>query len=185
MRISTSLELPTVSIQNGRRIWRPICVDRVWSSSEKNGFGPGWRHVADGEKIDHELQPLPDAAQLRAVLVLRIGLVDVDQAGDVLHHGCRQPPRHRVPVPLHEHERHDRLQDHHRHDHDQQRAGIEAGRHPALERVAHPAIGPGDALRRIADERQAGVERAHELAYSVFERSGRPVRVKKTRQNKS
>ena len=132
---------------------------------------PRLRHVADREKIDHELQPLPDEAQLRALLVLRIELVDVDQAGDVPHHGCRQAPRHRIPVPLHEHERHDRLQDHHRHDHDQERAGIEAGRHPALERVAHPAIGPGDALRRIADERQAGVERAHS---EVWLRATRP-----------
>ena len=67
---------------------------------------PGRRHVADGQEIDHQLQPLlRDAPQLRAVLVLRIVLVDVDQAGDVLHHGGRQPPRHRVPVPLHEHER--------------------------------------------------------------------------------
>ena len=126
--------------------------ERLWA---------GRRHVADGQKIDHQLQPLRDAAQLRAVLVLRIALVDVDQAGDVLHHRGRQPPRHRVPVPLHEHERHHRLQDHHRHDHDQQRAGIEAGRHPALERVAHPAIGRGDAAGGGADQRQAGVERAH------------------------
>ena len=35
------LELPTVSIQNGRAIWRPSCSDSDWSSSEKNGFGPG------------------------------------------------------------------------------------------------------------------------------------------------
>src|SRR5436309_2469676 len=41
MRISTRLELPTVSTQNGRLIWRLICPERDWSSSEKNGFGPG------------------------------------------------------------------------------------------------------------------------------------------------
>ena len=105
-------------------------------------FRPGRRHVADGKKIHDQLQPLPDAAELRAVLVLRIALVDVDQAGDVLHHGRRQSSRHRVPVPLHEHEGDDRLQDHHRHDHDQERTRVEAGRHPALEGVAHPAIGP-------------------------------------------
>ena len=105
-------------------------------------FRAGRRHIADGQKIDHQPEPLlRDAAQLRAVLVLRIALVDVDQRGDVLHHGGGQPPRHRVPVPLHEHERDHRLQNHHRHDHDQQRAGVETGRHPALERVAHPAIG--------------------------------------------
>ena len=122
---------------------------------------PGRRHVADGQEIHHQLQPLGDAPQLRAVLVLRIALVDVDQAGDVLHDRGRQPPRHRVPVPLHEHERHHRLQHHHRHDHDQQRAGIEPGRHPALEGVAHPAVGRGDAPGGGADQREAGVERAH------------------------
>ena len=51
---------------------------------------------------------------------------------------------------------------HHRHDHDQERAGIEAGRHPALERVAGPAIGlRRRGPRRGADQGQAGVERAH------------------------
>src|SRR5690348_17702450 len=37
-----------------------------------------------------------ERAQLRALLDLRIELVDVDQAGDVLHDGCRQAPRHRI-----------------------------------------------------------------------------------------
>ena len=100
-------------------------------------FWAGRRHVADRQEIDHQVQPLlRDPPQLRAVLVLRINRVDVDQSGDVLHHRRRQPPRHRVPVPLHEHERHHRLQHHHRHDHDQKRAGVEPGRHPALEGVA-------------------------------------------------
>src|SRR4029450_4981922 len=95
MRISTRLERPTVSIQNGLVICRPSCTESVWSSSEKNGFGPGgggsaaggmyrerscnlpaklhrkrlveqreerfWArrgHVADGEEIHHQLQPL-------------------------------------------------------------------------------------------------------------------------------
>ena len=161
MRISTSVGTadgvdPERSCDLPAELHRQRLVEqreeRLWA---------GRRHVADGQEIHHQLQPLRDAAQLRAVLVLRIDLVDVDQAGDVLHHRGRQPPRHRVPVPLHEHERHHRLQDHHRHDHDQQRAGIEPGRHPALERVAHPAIGRGDAAGGAADQREAGVERAH------------------------
>jgi hypothetical protein len=41
MRISTMLELPTVSIQNGSRICRVISSERIWSRIEKNGFGPG------------------------------------------------------------------------------------------------------------------------------------------------
>ena len=141
--------------------------ERLWSRR---------RHVAGGQEIDHQPQALlGDAAHLRAVLVLRIALVDVDQAGDVLHHGGRQAPRHRVPVPLHEHEGDHRLQDHHRHDHDQQRARIEAGRHPALERVAHPAIGGRDAPGGAADQRQAGIERAHRCASLLLWRGYQPI----------
>ena len=47
---------------------------------------------------------------------------------------------------------------------DKERAGIEPGRHPGLERVAHPAIGGGDAAGGGTDKRQAGVERAHLMA---------------------
>jgi hypothetical protein len=110
------------------------------------------RHVAGGQEVDDEAEALlRDALDLVAIFVLRIALVDVDQRGDVLHHRGRQAARHRVPVPLHEHEGDDRLQDHHRHDHDEKRAGIEAGRHPALERVAHPAVRGGDAARRALE----------------------------------
>ena len=41
MRISTSAERPTVSVQNGRPICLRNSTDSAWSSSEKNGFGPG------------------------------------------------------------------------------------------------------------------------------------------------
>ncbi|OIQ64827.1 hypothetical protein GALL_536210 [mine drainage metagenome] len=126
----------------------------------------GRRHVADGEEIHYQPQPLlGDAPQLRAVLVLRIALVDVDQGGDILHHRRREMPRHRVPVPFHEHERHHRLQHHHRHDHDQERAGIKPGRHPALERVAHPAIGRGNTAGGGTDQREAGVECTHRAGF--------------------
>ena len=51
----------------------------------------GRRHVADGQEIHHQPEPLlGDAPQLRAVLVLRIGLVDVDQAWR------HRPPRRRT-----------------------------------------------------------------------------------------
>ena len=105
MRISTSAERPTVSIQNGR----PICLrnssDSAWSSSEKNGFGPGGGRSPSGQEIDHQAEPLlGDAPDLGAVGVLRIAVIDVDQRGDVLHHAGRQALRHQVPVPLHEDE---------------------------------------------------------------------------------
>src|SRR5947199_297422 len=50
MRISTSAERPTVSIQNGRPICLPISSDKAWSSSEKNGFGPGGGRSVTGRK---------------------------------------------------------------------------------------------------------------------------------------
>ena len=47
-------------------------------------------HVARREEIDDEPEPLlRDALELRAILVLRISLIDVDQARDILHHGGR------------------------------------------------------------------------------------------------
>ena len=49
MRISTSDDLPTVSIQNGRLILRSS-TDSAWSSSEKNGFGPGGGISVAGRK---------------------------------------------------------------------------------------------------------------------------------------
>ena len=75
MRISTSDERPTVSIQNGRPICLRISSDSAWSSSEKNGFGPGGGMSDERQEIDHQAQPLlRDLAQLRVVGVLRIAL---------------------------------------------------------------------------------------------------------------
>ncbi len=42
------LELPTVSIQNGRLICFMISDDRIWSRIEKNGFGPGGGNESGG-----------------------------------------------------------------------------------------------------------------------------------------
>ncbi len=82
------------------------------------------RQVAEGEEIDHQAEAvLRDPADLRAVGVLRIGVIDVDQRGDVGHHAGGKPLRHQVPVPLHEHEGDHRLQDHHRRDDDEQARG--------------------------------------------------------------
>ena len=48
--ISTSDERPTVSIQNGRPTFWLRRTDNVWSSSEKNGFGPGAGMSVTGRK---------------------------------------------------------------------------------------------------------------------------------------
>ena len=87
MRISTIEERPTVSIQNGKPICLRISSDSASSSWEKNGFGPGGGSCGLRQKIDDKAEPLLcDAAQLRAVGALRIGLVDVDERRDLLRH---------------------------------------------------------------------------------------------------
>ena len=50
MRISSSAERPTVSIQNGRPICFRTSSDSAWSTSEKNGFGPGGGSSFTGRK---------------------------------------------------------------------------------------------------------------------------------------
>ena len=73
MRISTRVERPTVSIQNGRRICWLISCDSAWSSSEKNGFGPGGGISETGRKSTDEAEPvLRDAADGGTVGILRI-----------------------------------------------------------------------------------------------------------------
>ena len=116
----------------------------------------GRRQLRLREEIDHQAEPvLGDAAQLRAVGALRIGVVDIDEGGDLLRHRRRQVTRHQAPLPVHEHESDHRLQHHHRHDDDQQRSGIEPLRHHRLD----PA---GDAVpeaRNAAGDRTGGVGR--------------------------
>ena len=135
MRISTRFERPTVSIQNGRPIClRTSCGQRLVEQREER-LRPDRRQRVDGQEIDREPEPLlGDATQRRVVAVRRKLLRRSIERGDVLGHRRRQPPRHRVPVPLHEHEGDDRLQDHHRRDDDDQRAGVEPLRQQALDR---------------------------------------------------
>ena len=58
MRISTRAERPTVSIQNGRPICLRSSTDSAWSSSEKNGFGPGGGMSLTRQEIDRQAEPL-------------------------------------------------------------------------------------------------------------------------------
>ncbi len=50
MRTSSNDDRPTVSIQNGRRMRLRTSSDSAWSSSEKNGFGPGGGNSLAGRK---------------------------------------------------------------------------------------------------------------------------------------
>ena len=85
---------------------------------------PRRRHVGQRQEIDGQPHAiLRDLAQPRVVVLLRIDLGDLGQRRDVAHHRGGQVPRHQVPVPLHEHEGDDRLQDHHRRDDDQRARG--------------------------------------------------------------
>src|SRR5206468_10355346 len=63
-----------------------------------------WRwHLGDGEEINDKAKLfLRDAFDLRLIGALRIGCVEVDQRGDVLHHGGGEARGYGVPVPLHE-----------------------------------------------------------------------------------
>ena len=84
-----------------------------------------------------------DARDVGEALVLRIGLDDLDDGGDVAHQRAGQAPRHQLPMPLHEDVGDDRLQDQDRHHDDQDRAGVKALRqaireHSAEMRQAEP-----------------------------------------------
>ena len=109
----------------------------------------GRRHVGQRQEIDGQPHAiLRDLAQPRVVVLLRIDLGDLGQRRDVAHHRGGQMPRHQVPVPLHEHEGDDRLQDHHRRDDDQERAGVEALRQERLVPDVEAAPAVGDTGRR-------------------------------------
>ena len=121
-----------------------------------------WRHFGCGQEVDHKPEPvLGDAPELRILRVLRIAAIDIDQRRNVGHHRGRQFLRHRIPVPLHEHERHHRLQDHHRCNDDEQGARIEPGRHEALDGLAEPLIGEMDPVGDRTDGRDAEFQTGH------------------------
>jgi hypothetical protein len=124
-------------------------------------FWSGRRHFGGRQEIDHEPEPVArDAPDLPAIRILRIGLVDVHQRRDVLHHGGGEALGDRIPMPLHEHEGDHRLQDHHRGDDDQQRTGIEALRQnviePAPDPVPHTEHAPGRRAQRCHADIEAG-----------------------------
>ena len=130
-RISIEVRAPDrVDPERPRRPGGDSSSDSAWSRIEKNGFGPGGGSVASGRK---SMSRLSRSSAMRASVspfaVLRIGLVDVDQRGDVGGHGRGQAARHELPVPLHEHIGDDRLQQDDRRDDDDQRARVESLRH--------------------------------------------------------
>ena len=63
------------------------------------------RQLVVGHDLDSEPKVVVGELDQRlGVLVLGIGLVDVDEHGDVLHRAGGQPPRHRFPMALQKHE---------------------------------------------------------------------------------
>ena len=96
----------------------------------EEGPRAGLRQLVIGDDLDSEPEVVVGELDQRlGVLVLGIGLIDVDEHGDVLHRGGGQPPRHGFPVTLEEHEGEHRLEQHHRRDDDDQGAGVESLRH--------------------------------------------------------
>ena len=97
-------------------------------------LGPRRGQVAGRFYGDVELQPFagdPDDVVIGGVL--RIGGENIDDRRNIAGHGHGEPLGHGLPVPLHEHEGDDRLQQNHWNDDDQQRTGIEPSRNAACE----------------------------------------------------
>jgi hypothetical protein len=88
-------------------------------------------------------------------------LAQVDQSGDVLGDGGGQAPRYRVPVALHEHERDDRLQNHHRGDDDEKGADVEPLRQHALDPAVEALEAFDQPARCRPQPRDADVEARH------------------------
>ncbi len=140
-----------MSIQNGRPIWRVNSSDSVEFEKIEERLGAGRGQFFAGREANPQAQILLGQPRQRlGVGLQRIGPVEVDQQGDVLHGDRRQAPRHRLPVALEEDEGHHRLKQHHRRDDDDQRPRIEAFRHAiadfahdAPERAAHLVQGRG------------------------------------------
>ena len=132
MRISTRFELPTVSIQKGRWISSVISSTEDAVEDREERLDARRRQVA--VRLDRDLQAelvAGDADDLAIVRILRIGLDDLDDRGDVTGDRKRQPLRYHLPVALHENGGDDGLQEHHRNDDDQQRARVKSGRQTA------------------------------------------------------
>ena len=142
----------------------------------KERLRPGRRQFGLGGEIDHQPQPiLRDAAKLRAIGALRIGLIDVDQRGNIAGHRRRQVIIDHFPLPLDEHERDQRLQHHHRHNDDEQRAGVQPFWQHRLEPQIEAAPAPGD-RRSDGSRRGGGVRRAQKVTGSVAQAPGAAIK---------
>ena len=126
-RISTCRDWPTVSIQNGRFTLARISSDSARSSRSKNGLGCGVGRLPARQHGHGQVEAvLADVDEPGDVgRLVGAGLVQVDDSGHVARHAFRQAPRHLVPVPLHEGEGDDALEQHDRRDDDDEGAGVE------------------------------------------------------------
>ena len=137
--ISTNLERPTVSIQNGRPTRLTSSWLRAWSSSEKNCFGFGEGRGPGGRMAIERSRAVGGYPRERRIIVgLRIILQNIDDGRNVAHRGARQPGGHPLPVTFHEHEGDHGLQDHDRQHDDQQRARVEPLRQQTRKKAARP-----------------------------------------------
>jgi hypothetical protein len=181
--VSSTSEVPTVELDahlDQRRAAHGVDPERPGDApadlvrerlveQREERFRSDRRQVGDGQEIDLQAEPLAgDAADVLLVGVARIELGQLDHGRDVLGDGGGEAPRHQVPVPLHENEGDHRLQQHHRDDDDQERAGVQPGRHQALDEAAEAVPHVVDALpdreraaRRGSQMRKRGVERRH------------------------
>ena len=103
MRISTMSELPTVSIQKGRLISSRISRRKRRIEQREEGPRPlRGKRVGRQHRDGQPERVGGDARDVGEALILRIGLDDLDDGGDVARHRIGEPPRHQLPVALHE-----------------------------------------------------------------------------------
>ncbi len=116
----------------------------------------GRRQRAFRDELDIDVHALlGDARQCLVVFVLRIGIMDIDDRGDVLNQSRRKLMRDELPVPFEKDIGHDGLQNHHRQDDDKQGAGIKPLRHDRLQ-LLHEAAPESERLAQIGRQRWAG-----------------------------
>ncbi len=98
------------------------------------------RQIPGRQDLERQVQPVArQISKVGIVILRRIGLVQVDQSCDVPSGRLGKSPGHRLPVPLHESECDDALQQDDWRDNDYKGAGVEAFRNEFTRPGAEPS----------------------------------------------
>ena len=105
----------------------------------EEGFGSRRWQLGGREHLQGQAHaPVCHLDQGAVVVVLLIRLECIYDGGDVAGRRLRQAPRHGFPVPLHENEGNDGLEQNDRRDDDDERSGIQTLRHELGAERGHP-----------------------------------------------